>query len=550
MLNENFKTFVDNIQRTYKFVKPYLGLTLISIFTSQIYSLINLGIPILIKYLVDEILIKNNWEKFHYFAIIFILAVIVSEGLSLFSSYSYAKTSENIYAFGRTKLFNKFLSKNIIFFNKNKDGDLANRLMNDSGYLHTTIAFILSQLIISIIKILVTFVILLIINVKFALITMFTVPVFLCLNAKYGTKVKNLVTKSRDLSSKLNNFYIDTFHNIKHIKNYNSEDVESKAHEDLSNDIAKVHTDTEYAGYLAHSLISIFTRLNQILILCIGAIEVKNGFLTVGGIIAFNSYLPLIYEPFLTLTNVYRIFSQTNVYLNRYFEFYDDKDIEYNNFSPIGIKVGGDIEFCNVGFAYNENRQILNKFSFVIEKGDKVNLKGISGRGKTTIFNLLKKFYLVDEGEIYIGSKDINSIELPDLRREILYISQDNYFFPGTVRDNFKRLSQNITDDEILKVLNLVDIKVVDNELSAFLDLDISKNAAKLSGGQKQKIKLSSIFILDRDIILLDEPFTGIDNSSTKIIWNNIKQKLDEKTVLFIDHNFDEEDYFDKYIII
>lgn len=434
------------------------------------------------------------------------------------------------------------------FIDKTSEGDIISRLMNDSGYLHTMLSYIISQFLVDGFKIIAVFVILFSMNYIFAFIALLTVPVFLWLNKNYGEKLKDQATISRKYNTELTNFYINSFKNIKLIKNFNNEEFECQKSEEINKKMKEIQISTEFTGYFMHSMMQICTNINQLIILCAGTYAIYYGKLTVGGLIAFNSYLSHIYSPFLNITNTYSVLNRTIVCVERFFEYNNEDNLEdFKSGEKHNINEGK-IGFSNVDFSYKDEL-ILKNASFIINSKDKVLLSGKSGNGKSTIFSILKRFYPINSGLIFVDDKNINTMNLKDLREQILYISQDNMFFEGSIRENFKRINDDLSDEEIWQALYKAKIdEVIKKSEREGLDTILFKNANKFSVGQKQRLNLANLFVQNQKIVILDEPFTGIDKLTVDIIWENMKSFLENRTVIFVDHNFEDKSYFNRIL--
>lgn len=238
--------------------------------------------------------------------------------------------------------------------------------------------------------------------------------------------------------------------------------------------------------------------------------------------------------------------NKTIVCVERFFEYNNEDQLEDFHLGENHNIHKGNIIFSNVDFSY-KNELVLKNASFIINNSDKVLLKGKSGSGKSTIFSILKRFYPIDSGIVYIDGKDINEMNLKDLRQQIYYLSQDNGFFECSIRENFKRINNDLSDEEIWTALYKAKIdEVIKKPEYEGLDTMLFKNANNFSAGQKQRLNLARLFVQNQKIVILDEPFTGIDQLTVEGIWLNMKSFLEDRTVIFVDHNFQDKSYFNK----
>ena len=535
--------------KTHKYVKPYMAHNILSMLLNQIASIFTLLSPLVLRFLIDDILALGQWNKLPIFIGLMCFLTISIQLMSLISNFIYAKFSETVYSDARNGLFSKIIKKSLVFFGNTNDGDFISRLMTDAGNMHVLLSYVFDKFLTNVIKVLIIFIILFTMNPLLGLITFFTVPLFLLLNKKVGKILLTNVREVRLWQNRLTDFYISTFHNIKMIKNFSTEEKEILSGRQINDKSKKIQIKTEIVGYFSSTVMGMITATNQLLVLCLGAYFVYIGTLSIGSLIAFNAYLAFVYSPFIEITRAYSELNRSIVGIERFFE-YDNDEFEECFDKGVNIRDGliPSIEIRNLDFTYCE-KPVLNRLSLKISPGDKVFVTGRSGNGKSTIAALIKRFYKVDDGTILLNNIDINHLRLNDLRTKIFYLMQDNMFYQETVRDNFKRLKSNLSDDEIWTALKnaKIDGLLLESEHKG-LDTVVNRNADNFSGGQRQRLSIARMFAVDSKIIILDEPLTGIDQENVKIIWENIKKFCEGKTLIVINHNIIEKGYFNHIV--
>lgn len=534
-------------KKTYAYVRPYMTLNILSIILNQTSSILVLMLPLALKYLIDDILSIGDWGKLPYFACIIAIIIVGSQITDLGANIIYAKFSETAFSDARNELFSKLIKKKLCFFDKKSDGDLISRIMQDSSNIHVLLSYLLDKFLTNFVKIIVITVVIFKIDIKLAIISMITVPIFFILNKTFTNKLRSSINDTREYQAKLTDFYITNFRNIKLIKNFSSEEFECKKGNELNESSKKIQIKTEILGYFMTSTMGIVTSLNQLLVLIIGGIEISNGVMTIGGLIAFNTYLAYMYTPFVQITSAYSELNRAIIGLERFFEYNGDEYVENLNDGEVCGITEGEIKIEKLNFYYNKDKKILDNANLKVNSGEKILIEGQSGNGKSTLVSLLKRFYSISDNCIFIDGKEINSINIKSLRDNIFYLSQDNMFFDGTIRENFKRINASVTDEEIHEALNKACINdLICSKENDGLDTTMSKNAGTFSGGQKQRLSLARVFVQSSKIIIFDEPFNGIDKLTVEKIWCNLKDIFKDKTVIIIDHNFQHRDYFDR----
>ena len=271
---------------------------------------------------------------------------------------------------------------------------------------------------------------------------------------------------------------------------------------------------------------------------------IRNGDLTIGALMAFYAYLALLYQPFIDMAMTLNDMNGSLVGMERYTEY--DNEINQENHQD-GLEytaIQKSIEFKNVNFAYNNNL-ILNNINLQIGSKDKILIEGKSGIGKSTIASILNRFHDDYGGLICFDDVDIKEINIKSLRKNIFYLLQGNSFYVTTIRENFKRVRDNITDEHIWQALEKAQIAdTIRGTDCNGLDTLLVKNAVNFSGGQRRRLSLALLFATESDFVILDEPFTGLDNDTRQKIWLELKNFCLDKTMIMIDHNFIEKDFF------
>lgn len=523
-----------------------MGQNIAFIFATECVVALSLLIPLGIRFLIDTIVAENNWDMFPVFVVCMVIAIVFSRLLSIATNILYGRFSANIEAKARDSLFSYIIKKDIKFFNNTGDGEIVDRLMRSPEQLHTIPSIYLERLISSVSTFLIVSIILFSIHPTMAAFSLITIPIFIALYLRTRSLFFSQVQKAREESGKLTDFYMSTIRNIKQVKNFCSEYDEQRVSEERNSTIKSLSLKYSITGAFVTNGVQIVTQLNQLGVLVYGALLIQDGLLTIGSLVAFYSYLELLYQPIISIIQALNDMSSSLVGIERYLEYYDhEHEEDYGSEGTTEIN-SNSIDFHNVSFSYG-NHSVLKDISFNIDSAEKVLLCGKSGIGKSTIVALIKRFYPCTEGHIEIGGQSIDQYNLRALRTNIAYMTQEDYFYPTTVRENFARINPTITDGEIENILSTVHLY---NDIYGFgkkgLDISLEKNAITFSGGQRRRLSLAMLLASPAPIVILDEPFVGIDRDTQNKIWSSIKCMFQNKTVIIIDHNFPDKEYFQK----
>ncbi|WBW96423.1 ABC transporter ATP-binding protein [Oceanirhabdus sp. W0125-5] len=538
------KLYKKLIKRIYPFVKGNLKKNIIALILNQVVTLLNLVQPILLKILIDDVLEKKDFNGMLLVISAMSIAFLLGNILGYISNYFYAVFCSDVGIKSRESLFENLLDKRLEFFNKKKVGDISSRLNEDACHIHTLISYVINNVFNNIILLIVVFFIMIKMNLILGVISIITVPIFVILNNYFTNKLRKYTKVLREQQTNLLGFFFNCFSKILLVKNFCTEEQEIKKHNKIGVDLRNQMIKTEMTAYTLHVIVSILSNMNRIITLGIGGYMVLQNHLSIGALIAFNSYLKYIYTPILNLTKTITGINKTTVSVERFFEYFDYGCEEFEG-DMKNTDYSGNIQFKDIDFSYDD-KTIFNGVNLNIQGKEQILLTGKSGIGKSTLSYILKKFYKVSQGEILIDNININHINIKELRYNIGYLTQDPFIIDGNIRDNFKIVDPDVGDDEIFNALEKVGLKEFVNSLENGLEEYIGNNGANISGGQKQRLSIARLFIQNPPIIIFDEIFKGLDMDTEKKIWLYLKEFCSDKTAIFISHRITDMDYFDK----
>lgn len=301
---------------------------------------------------------------------------------------------------------------------------------------------------------------------------------------------------------------------------------------------------------LVHEIFfTVFALIVNILKVVVLGYAVLKSDLSVGAVVTVISLLGKAYEPIAIFNVEYVDYKLNKVTVNKYIELLDIKDDEALN-SGLKLKeLSGNVEFKNVSYSYNNEKNIINNLSFKINKNSSVALVGESGSGKSTIIKLIMGLIKYDKGNILIDDKELSKLNLNSVYDNVTYVSQEAPIFDGTLRENLI-FDKKIPDEEIIKVLNLVCLDKFYEKLENGLDTELGEKGVRMSGGERQRVALARLFFDDSKIIILDEATSAMDNITEKLVMENVVKQLDNKTLVVIAHRLETIKDVDKIYVL
>ena len=531
------------------FVKPY-NITFYGVLTSAILiSLLSTLTPYLLKVVVDDYLLLKNYEGMQSIIQIMI-AVLFLEVVFMFLFTYYAnwlgqKVIKNL----RVKVFDKILKFKMSFFDKNAVGRLVTRTVNDIE----TIASIFSQglfmIIADILKMVTVLTVMTIINLELTIVVVSIFPILIYATRIFQKSMKVAFESVRKEVANLNSFVQERISGVKIVQIFNREHLEIKNF----NEINIKHRDAWLRTVWINSIFFPIAEISTSI--CIGLLVWWGGFnnlngetISLGTLFLFISMSGLLFRPLRQIADRFNTLQMGMVSTERIFKILED-DLEITDNGNIEkSSFDGLIEFKNVSFSYIKNQLVIDDISFIINPGETTAIVGPTGSGKTTITNLITKFYEIDSGTILIDRKNINEFKLESLRKKIGVILQDVFLFADTIFNNITLFNNEISIKDVEKAAKDLEIHDFIMSLPGGYDFNVSERGSTLSAGQKQLIAFLRVLVNNPDILILDEATSSIDSYSEDLIKNATNKITKGKTSIIIAHRLSTVESADKII--
>ncbi|HCW7342023.1 TPA: SAV1866 family putative multidrug efflux ABC transporter [Staphylococcus aureus] len=547
------------IKRYLQFVKPYKY----RIFATIIVGIIKFGIPmlipLLIKYAIDGVI--NNHalttdEKVHHLTIAIGIAlfifVIVRPPIEFIRQYLAQWTSNKILYDIRKKLYNHLQALSARFYANNQVGQVISRVIND---VEQTKDFILTGLMniwLDCITIIIALSIMFFLDVKLTLAALFIFPFYILTVYVFFGRLRKLTRERSQALAEVQGFLHERVQGISVVKSFAIEDNEAKNFDKKNtNFLTRALKHTRWNAY-SFAAINTVTDIGPIIVIGVGAYLAISGSITVGTLAAFVGYLELLFGPLRRLVASFTTLTQSFASMDRVFQLIDeDYDIKNGvGAQPIEIKQGR-IDIDHVSFQYNDNEApILKDINLSIEKGETVAFIGMSGGGKSTLINLIPRFYDVTSGQILIDGHNIKDFLTGSLRNQIGLVQQDNILFSDTVKENILLGRPTATDEEVVEAAKMANAHDFIMNLPHGYDTEVGERGVKLSGGQKQRLSIARIFLNNPPILILDEATSALDLESESIIQEALDVLSKDRTTLIVAHRLSTITHADKIVVI
>ncbi len=526
-----------NLKRTSRYLKPYISIEIGIAFLMLLVVGFSMIDPLVMKIMIDDIFIDKNFYLLNIIIVAMIILFIMRSGIRIITNYLIQYVGQKILFNIRMDLFQHLEHLHIGFFTKTKTGEIITRVNNDVSRVQDVLTTTLISLITDIVSVLVIFIIMIILNWKLTLVSSTIFP-FLFISQYYmGRKIKKKSREVRDKSAEIVSFFQEVFTSIKLIQSFAAEKFEAIRLLRENKELINLRITLGVIGGIAAAIAGFLSTLGPVVVLWFGGRQVMEGTLSLGSLVAFYAYVGRLFRPILRLAQ-YNVAIQTaRASIDRIFEFFDIEPKIVDEPGSIWLeKIKGDIEFENVSFYYDPKEKVLNNISFLIKSGQKVAIVGPSGVGKSTIVDLLERFYDPISGRILIDGYDIKRIKLKSLRKHIGVVSQNTILFNTTIKENIMYGKKKASDEEIINAARKADIHDFISCLPNGYETIVGERGLRLSGGQCQRISIARTILKDPEILILDEAMSSLDTKSESLIHRALKPLMEKKTTIIVAH--------------
>ena len=542
------------LKRIFFIAKNHLKLIIITSLLAIVINVGEISRPYIIEIIIDEFLSKgivdNGKITIMGLGIIYIGIVLVQYFLDFIVSSLTNIIGDNIVYEIRNKIFNFSQKANISFHDKNNSGKLYVRIINDAEDVYALFTDVLSTFLKDIVFIIAIIGMMIYLNIKLSLMTFVIIP-FLYLTIRFFMKILNKIyAESKNIRTMLNSFLAESIYGIKLIKIFNIQKEKELECRDYTNKFKKAKFPASLIYGLIPIAMSFFENIAISIVFVVCTKHLFNINLEVGIIYVFVTYIKSVFTPIERLIDNIDVLEDAMSSINKIYEILEQSDcIEDFEAGEKLTDVKGKIEFKNVWFAYVEDDWVLKDISFTIEPGETIALVGKTGSGKTTITNLINRFYDIQKGEILLDGINIKNINKKELRTRIGTILQDPFLFAKSIKDNIK-LNREIDDEKINKAIEEASAKDFIESLPNGLDEISKERGDSFSVGQKQLLAFSRIFATDPNIFILDEATANIDTYTESLIQKSIDKLSKQKTAIIIAHRLSTIVNVDKILVL
>jgi ATP-binding cassette subfamily B protein len=537
LAHSNVKKFdYQLLGRVLGLAKPYRTLFALAAFLAIALAPIATLRPYLVQVMVDEYIFNYDLQGLTRMALLFIGVLFLHAIMQYSFIFSTNLLGQSVIRDLRVNVFRHLTSLRLTYFDKTPIGTSTTRTINDIETINT----VFSQGVITIIADLLTLFavlgIMFVTSWKLTLICLTTMPFLLVATYIFKEKVKKSYQRVRTQIQKMNAFLQERITGMRIVQIFNSERDEMQNFKRINRDYTQANLDAILYYAVFFPVVDIIAAASLGLMVWWGARGAIGGDVTLGALVAFPIYLNMLFRPMRMLADKFNTLQMGLVAADRVFDVLDRTDQITNKGTIKPEKLAGEIKFEHVFFAYNEPEYVLKDINLEIKPGETLAIIGSTGSGKTTIINILNRFYEIQKGRIKIDGKDIQEYELFALRKKIAMVLQDVFLFGGSVLENITLRDSDISRETVIEAAKMIGAHEFIEKLPGGYDYKVMERGATLSMGQRQLISFVRALVFDPDILILDEATSSIDPETESVIQFAIETLIKKRTSIIIAH--------------
>ncbi len=531
----------EKLKKLFAYYGPYKSLFYSDMFFAILGAGVTLIIPLVVRYITNDVVYFEADEarrSILFLGILMVALVLLEIFCNFYIAYFGHIMGAKMEADMRRDIFGHYQKLTFAFYDNQKVGHLLSRITSDLFDISELLHHGPEDLVISVIKIIGSFAILLAVNVRLAFVAFAFIPVMAVFAFIFNGKMRKAFKRNREKIAEINSQIEDSLSGIRVVKSFANEKEEMKKFKrGNDNFVAAKKISYKYMG-IYHSGLGAMSTLITVVVLVVGVVMMLSGTVALTDLITFLLYIANFTDPVKKLVAFTEQFQNGYTGFERFLEILSiAPDIEDK---PDAVSVGqmrGEIEFRDVSFRYDDqNDRVLNHINLKVDAGDYMALVGPSGVGKTTLCSLIPRFYDVSSGSITVDGIDIRDIKLDDLRNNVGIVQQDVYLFAGTILDNIRYGRMDATDEEVVRAAKNANAHDFIMSFPQGYHTDIGQRGVKLSGGQKQRLSIARVFLKNPPILIFDEATSALDNESEQVVQKSLEGLAKERTTFVIAH--------------
>lgn len=545
--------------RVLRLVGPHKKQFYVAVVIAVLIAGLSILSPYLIQLTIDKYILTGNWKMLQYMTILMLIVLSFQGFLAYNFTYITAWLGQSIIKRLRVRVFGHLLSMNVRFFDKTPVGISTTRTINDVETINDIFSEGIITILSDLLTIIVVFTFMFVSSWKLTLVSLSVLPLLLLAAYVFKEAIRKSFTDVRNQVARLNSFLQEHITGMSVVQIFNAEETEMKKFREINRAHRSAHIRSNDYYSVFFPVVDIISAMAMGLLVWYWAGQYLKEFTSVGQLNAFIICINLLFRPIRMLADKFNTLQMGMVASERVFRIIDSEDRLQNSGTVTAQDIKGNIRFENVWFAYNadssqpstpEPNYVLKDISFEVKQGETLAIVGATGAGKSSIINILNRFYEIQKGKILIDDINLNDYEVHSLRRNIALVLQDVFLFSGSIMENITLRNSEVTREEVIHAAKLCGIHDFINKFPGSYDYEVKERGATLSHGQRQLISFVRALVFDPRILILDEATSSIDTESEQLIQSAIEKMIVNRTSIIIAHRLSTIQKADKILVL
>ncbi len=538
------------LKRVLATAKPFKSLFIQSIVLAVVVTPFSIAQPFIVQQIVDNNIINGQRDGMVLMASLFMVVLMINVVMKYYFIYITAELGQSVIKDMRVKVFRHITNLRLRYFDKTPIGTSTTRTINDIEAINNVFAQGVITIVADLITLFAVVGIMFYTSWRLTMILFITMPFMILASYVFKEKVKVSYQKVRTQISNMNAFLQERITGMKTVQIFNAEENQRFAFKTINHSYTSANLDSVFYYAVFFPVVELVSAVSLALMIWLGAKGYLQDHVSFGALVAFPLYLNLLFRPIRFMADKFNTLQMGLVAAERVFKILDSKDFIPDDGTIHPQKLEGKIEFSKVSFSYDDKNDVLKDINFTVEPGQTLALVGSTGSGKSTIINILSRFYDIQKGQILIDEKDIKEYGLKSLRNRIAIVLQDVFLFEGNVFENITLRDKNISFEKVQEAAMMIGAHEFIERLPGGYDYKVSERGSNLSVGQRQLISFVRALVFEPDILILDEATSSIDTETEAVIQYAIEKLIDQRTSIIIAHRLSTIKHANNIIIL
>ncbi|MCZ2102185.1 MAG: ABC transporter ATP-binding protein/permease [Chitinophagales bacterium] len=538
------------LRRVLGMTKPYKSLFIKSIVLAIIVTPFSIFQPFIVQHMVDDNIVGGNKGGLIPMALLFVAILIISVILKYYFIYLTAKLGQSVVKDLRIKVYNQITNLKLRYFDQTPIGTSTTRTVNDIEAINDVFAQGIITIIADFLTLIAVLGLMFYTSWRLTLIVLITMPFLLLTVYIFKEKVKVSYQKVRVQIASMNAFLQERITGMKIVQVFNAEAQELNKFKDINKLYTRANLDSVLYYSIFFPVVELISAISLALMIWLGAQGFLQDKVSFGALVAFPLYLNLMFRPIRFMADKFNTLQMGLVAAERVFKILDSDQFIPNDGTLKPDKLNGKIVFENVHFAYDEENFVLQDINLEIQPGETLAIVGSTGSGKSSIINILSRFYDIQKGNIYIDDHEIKTYDLFALRKRISVVLQDVFLFQGSILENITLRDEYISEERVIEAAKQIGAHDFIQALPGQYRFIVDERGNNLSVGQRQMISFVRALVFNPDILILDEATSSIDSESEALIQYAVEKLIDKRTSIIVAHRLSTIQHADQILVL